>query len=133
MSYGPRKRSTRLAAWFGLLAMCLLIAAPTISWLVEAPSRDVAVSVCFPADSANQPAADYRIRVGGHHDGPADGMDACGYCGLLAHDATLPATPPAAPAVLLLALFLLAAPRWIRHVPLGTFPAGRPRDPPRFS
>ncbi len=133
MTSGSRTRSTRLAAWFGLLAMCLLVAAPTISWLVGTSARDVAVPVCLSADQAAPSAADYRIQVGGHHDGPADALDACGYCGLLAHDATLPATPPAAPAVLLLALVLLAAPRWIRHVPPGTFPAGRPRDPPHLS
>lgn len=59
--------------------MCLLVAAPTISWLVGAPARDVAVPICLSADQADLPAADYRIRVGGHHDGPADGLDACGY------------------------------------------------------
>lgn len=133
MVSGPRKRPARLAAWLGLVAICLLAAAPTISWLLQAAPRDVAVAVCSPADLEGSPAADYRIQVGSHHDGPADALDACGYCDLLAGSSLLPAQAPAAPAVLLLALVLLAAPRWIRHVPLGTFPAGRPRDPPPSS
>ncbi len=135
MTSGPRSRSLRLFAWLGLAAMCLLVAAPTISWLVGPASRDVAVPVCLSTDQVDGATAqaDYHIQVGAHHDGSTDALDACGYCGLLADHSALPAVPPAAPAVLLLALVLLAAPRWIRHVPLGTFPAGRPRDPPLFS
>ncbi len=132
MTFGPRTHSIRLAAWLGLIAMCMLAAAPTISWLASASSRAVILPVCTYAEQAGQPSADDRIQIGAH-DGLTSALEACAYCNLLADHSTLPAMPPAAPALLLLALGALIALRWVHRVPRGTFPSGRPRDPPSFS
>jgi len=123
----------RLTAWLGLIAMWLVVIAPTVSRLAYT-SRDLVVPVCAATGGAQQPGASfYRIHVGGQHDAPANPLNACGYCSLFAHSAVLLSIPPAAPAVLLLALLPLVVPRRTRFTPFSAFPSGRPRDPPRFS
>jgi hypothetical protein len=49
------------------------------------------------------------------------------------HEAALPSVPPALPSMLLLVLLALALPPMRRYTPIGAFPSGRPRAPPRFS
>jgi hypothetical protein len=124
-----------MVAWLGLIAMWLAVVAPTISRLVEA-SQELVVSVCVATDQTGQPGASahhIRIRLDGHHDAPAAPLNACGYCGLFAHSSLLPTLPPVVPAALLLVLLSLVFARSERFTPLSVFPAGRPRDPPRFS
>lgn len=132
MTSGSRKY---LTAWLGLLAMWLIVVAPTVSRWVEA-SQELVVPVCVSADQAGQPGAPVhhiRIRLDGQHDAPATPLNACGYCSLFAHGSLLPALPPVVPVVLLLALLPLIFPRLERFTPVSAFPSGRPRDPPRFS
>jgi hypothetical protein len=132
MTSGSRKRLTSLAAWLGLMAMWLALVAPTISRLLEA-SQSLVVPVCVAADQPGAPAHHIRIRLDGQHDAPAAPLNACGYCGLFAHSSLLPTLPPVVPAALLLVLLSLVFARSERFTPLSVFPAGRPRDPPRFS
>ncbi|MBJ9663851.1 DUF2946 domain-containing protein [Burkholderia gladioli] len=132
-----RRSRTRFTAWLGLLAMWLIVLAPLVSQLLaahrandptvvaicstaHAPSQSMAMSMPMPADSAMQ--MDHT-----------DPLAACGYCDLLADHLVLPSLPPA-PLVLVMLVALAAAPVLsTRFTPLGAFPSGRPRAPPRLS
>lgn len=135
MSYRAR---CRLTAWLGLIAMCLVAFAPTLSHFVRA-SRAIAVPVCTVQgeDAAHRivlAAGPMSMSMSGHPDsGSSLPMDDCGYCDLLNHAPAMAGVPPApaAPLLLLFAVFVL--PALTRHTPLGAFPSGRPRAPPIFS
>jgi len=127
----------RLAAWLGVIAMLLLVCAPAVSHFAAA-ARSIMVPVCSEAATPGQPRVAIPVSLDSHHDAsghPADPhlLDDCVYCGLMTHEAALPAVPPALPSPLLLLLVALLLPPLRRFTPVGAFPSGRPRDPPRFS
>lgn len=129
MASGSHKRLTAL---LGLIAMWLVVVAPTVNRLVYA-SHDLVVPICSVVAGTQQHSVSvYRIHLGGQNDSPASPLNVCGYCNLSVHSTVMPSVPPAAPAVLLLALILLIAPRHTRFTPCGVFPSGRPRDPPHL-
>jgi hypothetical protein len=127
----------RLVAWLGIAAMLLLVCAPTASRLLAA-AHSLTLSVCTEAVQPGQAPVAINVSLSDHHDasGKHTGshvLDDCGYCSLMMHDAALPSVPPALPSVLLLVLLALVLPPLRRYTPIGAFPSGRPRAPPRFS
>lgn len=121
----PRKH-TLLTTWLGLVAMWLIVLAPLVSQLVaahRAHEPDTTLALC----SAVQPASTAP------HLSHDDAFGACGYCHLFEHHVAM--TPVAAPepsATPVLAVDTVAT-LSTRFTPLGAFPSGRPRDPPRVS
>jgi len=127
----------RLAAWLGVIAMLLLVCAPTVSHFIAA-TRHITVPVCSEATTPGQSHLAIQVALDGHHDaaGHSTGshlLDDCGYCDLMMHEAALPSVPPALPSPLLLVMLALLLPPLRRFTPIGAFPSGRPRAPPRFS
>ncbi|SDB82983.1 DUF2946 domain-containing protein [Paraburkholderia lycopersici] len=90
------RRSNRLTAWLGILAILLAVFAPLGSQLAERAAQTSlsAEALCSAAghDAALAPgnghADAFASRLAAH-------LDACGYCGLLAHLPALGSTPPA--------------------------------------
>ncbi|HET8597816.1 MAG TPA: DUF2946 domain-containing protein [Castellaniella sp.] len=123
----------RVAAWLGMVAMLLILCAPTISHLAAA-ARSIPMPVCTEPGMAQPSVA---IEVSSHD--PSDSrsgshlLDDCGYCSLMLHEAALPSVPPAPPSPLWLLLPVLLLPALRRFTPIGAFPSGRPRAPPAFS
>ncbi|ARP85292.1 DUF2946 domain-containing protein [Bordetella genomosp. 9] len=116
-------RSRRpLAAWLALAAMWLIVFAPLVSQLIEAYR---------PIDPASEICSVSRPHGGSHHESPDNPLAACGYCGFLSGHPTVPTAPAALLPLLIVAAGVPDAPRIRLFVPLGTFPSGRPRDPPR--
>ncbi|MBV6303912.1 DUF2946 domain-containing protein [Candidimonas humi] len=129
--------SKRFVAWLGIVAMLLLVCAPTVSRCLAA-AQSLTLSICTEAAQPGQAPVAINVSVDGHHDeqGKHSGshaLDDCGYCTLMMHEAALPSVPPALPSMLLLVLLALALPPMRRYTPIGAFPSGRPRAPPRFS
>ena len=124
----------RLTAWLGLLAMWLIMLAPTVSHIAHA-APELVTSICSTTDGSQGPHTVLveRIRVGEHHDSQTDLLNVCGYCELLAHNAVLLSVPPPQPAVTPLLLTTIVTPLNMRFTPIGAFPSGRPRGPPHFS
>ncbi|WP_345798303.1 DUF2946 domain-containing protein [Castellaniella sp. MT123] len=125
----------RVSAWLGIIAMLLLVCAPTVSHFMHA-TRSMTLPLCTVAQFGHSSAA-ITVSVSNAHDTDhgADShlLDDCGYCHLLQHDAVLPSVSAGSPPVLwlfILALVLLPARCF---TPIGAFPAGRPRAPPVFS
>jgi hypothetical protein len=118
----------RLAAWLGLIAIWLIVAAPTVSRMIFLPQALV-VPICSVA-AEGQHAVVLHIRTDGQGGHPANPLDVCSYCGVFAHSTATPLMPPMVPAVLLLALVSLVVPRNNRFRPHAVFPSGHPRDPP---
>ncbi|WP_322786894.1 DUF2946 domain-containing protein [Paraburkholderia acidipaludis] len=112
-----------MTAWFGMIAIWLIVLAPVVSQLiVAARNAEPVAAMC----AATTPSTDTRP-------GHGNGMVACGYCDLLADHATLPTIAPPLPIlVMLVTLVALSVPS-TRFTPLGAFPSGRPRAPPAFS
>lgn len=120
MTFNNRKN---LTAWLGLIAMWLIVFAPVMSQLVmSARTHDPVAALC----SAVQPG-------GLEHHAPANSLDACGYCDLLADHVAMPSIPPAALSVVLLVSVVAAVVLSTSFTPLGAFPSGRPRAPPLVS
>jgi hypothetical protein len=117
----------RLTAWLGLFAIWLIVLAPTVSRMLET-QRHLPALICSASGLAN-----------GHHNTSAadihddDPLQACDYCGLLAHNTVLLTAPPAQLTVTLLVQHTVVTPLDTRFVPVGAFPSGRPRGPPFFS
>lgn len=155
MTYRVRRK---LTAWLGLIAMCLVAFAPTISHFVRA-ERVVAVPICT-ADGAGvahrlmllpgsmpgissmaglavmtigTTGAEDMHGMHGHQAPGSQPMDDCGYCDLLNHAPAMPTLPPAPLAPLLLLFSIFVLPALTRFTPLGAFPSGRPRAPPAIS
>ncbi|GAA4332359.1 hypothetical protein GCM10023144_22190 [Pigmentiphaga soli] len=127
----------RLTAWLGIIAMLLLVCAPTVTHLLAA-AQNITLSICSEATTPGQSSVALTVSLDEQHDasGHQPGSHAlgdCGYCDLLTHEAALPAMPPALPSPLLLVMLALLLPPLRRFTPIGAFPSGRPRDPPRFS
>ncbi|AOB30511.1 hypothetical protein AKI39_07100 [Bordetella sp. H567] len=151
-----------MTAWLGLIAMCLVALAPTVSHLVRT-ARTLTVPVCtidgqqgvhrvvlssvsIPATSAvamtvmaMSGMAGMSHDIAPDPDQPAHAghgsrpMDDCGYCDLLNHAPALSMAPPAPLAPLLLLFGVFVLPALRRFVALGAFPSGRPRGPPAVS
>jgi hypothetical protein len=122
----------RVAAWLGMVAMLLILCAPTISHLAAA-ARSIPMPVCTEPGMAQQSVvleADAQPESSDHR---SHLLDDCGYCSLMAHEAALPSVPPAPPSPLWLLLPVLLLPALRRFTPIGAFPSGRPRAPPAFS
>lgn len=119
------RNRTRMTAWLGLIAMWLLVLAPSVSRLLESARADEPVAILCSA-----------VQPGPAHHAPRDRFDACGYCTLLAHHVAAPTLPPR---VLAATLVLVAATVRVlstRFKPLVVVPSGRTRGPPatpRFS
>ncbi|VCU71075.1 hypothetical protein PIGHUM_03155 [Pigmentiphaga humi] len=114
--------------------MLLLVCAPTVSHFLAA-TWSVTVPICTEADTPGQSAIVSILKLDKQHDSShhqAD-LEDCGYCGLLTHDAALLPVPPAMPFPLLLVMLALLLPPLRRFTPIGAFPSGQPRAPPRFS
>lgn len=129
--------SRRLAAWLGIAAMLLLVCVPTVSRFLAVTHR-LTLSVCTEAAQPGQAPAAIKVSLDDHHDTPgkhtgSHALDDCGYCTLMTHDAALPSVPPALPAMLWLVVSVLVLPFLCRYTPIGVFPSGLPRAPPRFS
>lgn len=120
----PTRVRTRLTAWLGLIAMCLVVLAPLVSQLVVAAHKDdAAAALC----SAVHGSGNAELAA---HDDP---LAACDYCGLLASHVAI-STPPLSPPLLFTLVVMAAVPVLsTRFIPLGAFPSGRPRAPPLFS
>jgi hypothetical protein len=144
MTYRPRRC---LTAWLGLVAMCLVVLAPTISHVLRA-SRVIAVPVCtvdggelahrlvmaaVPMMTVAMHGSDSMGGMSGAHHSDSSPMDDCGYCDLLHHAPSMPGVPPAQPALILLLFAVLMLPALARFTPFGAFPSGQPRAPPRVS
>lgn len=125
-----------MTAWLGLIAMCLVAFAPTVSHFVRA-ARTVVVPVCTADHHA--PSAGHAMgshadpAMGGHADHGSQPMDDCGYCDLLNHVPAVAMVPPAPAAALSLLFVVFVLPALRRYTPLGAFPSGRPRAPPAIS
>ncbi|MGI4812729.1 MAG: DUF2946 domain-containing protein [Janthinobacterium lividum] len=120
MTYRSRNYTT---AWLGLIAMWLVVFAPLVCQrVVAAHANEPVAALC----SAVQPH-------GAAHQASPDALSACGYCTLLAHHVPAPTLPPALLSVTVLVMLAATRLRSIRFTPLGAFPSGRPRDPPRSS
>jgi hypothetical protein len=119
----------RLAAWLGLIAIWLIVAAPFVSRVISF-SQELVVPVCS-AEAGVHGAVALHVRTDGRHNGPTSPLDACSYCSLFAHSTATPLVPSVAPAVLLAALVALIVPAGNQFRPPAIFPPGHPRDPPR--
>lgn len=111
----------RLTAWLGLFAMWLIFFAPIVSQSLVALDLNLPfVSIC---SASGQPASDDHS--------PASHLNACGYCDLLMQHGLAP--PPALPLLPVVERYGIdpsaAVPALVSR---GRFPAGRPRDSPRF-
>ena len=111
-------------AWFGLIAMWLVVVAPLVSQLLVASRAHEPGSAICSAVGSDAPAA---------HHASADKLAACGYCDLVSHHVAALSVPPAGLiAMLLLAVAQVSAPPlFVPHA--AAFPSGRPRDPPVLS
>jgi hypothetical protein len=117
-----RTRS-RLIAWLGIFAMCLIVFVPLVSQLVVSAHADEPnAALC----SAFQPSGDSAHHMNG------DTFAACGYCDLFANHVAVPTLPPALPVLIVLIATAAAPVLSTRFTPLGAFPSGRPRAPPVF-
>ncbi|CAB3749030.1 DUF2946 domain-containing protein [Paraburkholderia humisilvae] len=119
MTYRARKR---LTAWLGIIAMCLVMLVPLVSQLIVSAYADAPGAVLC---SALQPDGGDTHRMNG------DPLAACGYCDLLADHVAAPTVPPMMPVLIVLVAIALAPVLSTRFTPLGAFPSGRPRAPPR--
>jgi len=131
-----RVRKT-LTAWFGLVAMALVLFAPVVSQALAAHSHRVGLALSLPLCEAKPAVASatsamLAVNVDGHaggHDGQAEHHAACGYCDLLAQHVLVPtADAPITVSAPIHARAWTALPervafREARH-------AGRPRDSP---
>jgi hypothetical protein len=113
----------RLTAWFGMIAIWLIVLVPVVSQLIVAARNNEPVAATC---TVTTPSAETRSA----HD---NGMAACGYCDLLADHATLPSVAPLLPVLVMLVTIAAAPILSTRFTPLGAFPSGRPRAPPAFS
>jgi hypothetical protein len=114
-----------------LIAIWLIVAAPTVSRMISFPQALV-VPICSVAAEGRRSVV-LHLSTDGQRGSPANPLDACSYCSLFAHSTAVPSVPPVVPVVLLLALVPLAVPRDNRFRPHAVFPSGHPRDPPRRS
>ncbi|CAJ0726607.1 DUF2946 domain-containing protein [Ralstonia mannitolilytica] len=133
-----RARKT-LTAWFGLVAMALVLFAPVVSQALASHTHRVELALSLPLCEAKPAVASatsamLAVNVDGHadgHDAPADHHAACGYCDLLAQHVLAPtADAPVTLPAPVHARARMAPPervafREARH-------AGRPRDSPFF-
>jgi hypothetical protein len=120
----PARVHTRLTAWLGLIAMCLVVLAPLVSQWVVAEHRDDADAALCSAVHGSSNAERST------HDDP---LAACDYCGLLASHVAISAPPPSPPLLITLVVMAVVPVLSTRFTPLGAFPSGRPRAPPLFS
>lgn len=126
-----------LTAWLGLIAMWLVVFAPIVSQLVVSAEPHPYASMCgqmqmgdMPIGNMHMAAADGGVAGSGHR-ASKPAMAACGYCDLLATHTAMPAPTRAAESVFMLVVFAAAPVLFIRFMPAGAFPSGRPRAPPR--
>jgi len=127
----PRNH-VRLTAWLGMIAMWLIMLAPVVSQsLAASRSADsvVAMSLCTTADTS----VVMHVTWSTHKQTQDKGMNACGYCDLLATHSALPAVAPVLPVVVMVPALAAPVIPADRFTPLGAFPSGRPRAPPAFS
>jgi len=115
----------------------LLVCVPTVSRYLAA-THNLTLSICTEATAPGQAPVAIKVSLDDRHDasGKHTGshvLDDCGYCTLMMHEAALPSMPPVLPSVLLLVMLALVLPSLRRYTPIGAFPSGRPRAPPRFS
>lgn len=119
----------KIGAYLGMLAIVLSIGAPIVSQELRAlqgglPALDAAFCSANQAAPANLPAADDTSRSA-----PVKQMDACAYCGMVAHLVGLPSTPPMPGLVLASSWF--AAPRLAAAFrPYLVVTPAQPRAPP---
>jgi hypothetical protein len=140
-----RTSRNRLVAWLGMAAMWLAIVAPVISQTLASRQQgvDPQAAICS-ADalaqivssslslSSSPQAAVQSNEPTGHHMAGADSLDACSYCGLLAHNVPLASAPTAALVRVERVTRLAAAPvAQVAHV--KSFNAASPRAPPIVS
>jgi hypothetical protein len=116
--------------------MCLVVFAPLVSQSLAAvrmgQMRELAQVQAIEHElcSTDDQDATSMPMHADHSSMPDDKMAACGYCDFLAGHAALPSVPPIEPVLVLLVLIAVACMPPLRHIALGTFPSGRPRDPP---
>jgi Protein of unknown function (DUF2946) len=113
-------------AWLGLMAMWLVVFAPTISQMIVAARADGPGCTLHAAVQSEEHAHH------AHHMHHADSnmLDACGYCDLFAHHVAAPTVVPSPLlATVELATAQIAAPP--AFLPsAAAFPSDRPRGPP---
>lgn len=116
-STGLRKH---LTAWLGLIAMCLIVLAPVVSQLIAfAHAREPVAAMCG-GDGSRGDARPVTLAS----------LSTCGYCDVLASHSAVPSAPPAIQlGVTLMIILAVSVLRSVLTLP-GTFPSGRPRDPP---
>jgi len=83
MIHGRARRKN--IAWLAMLAMCLLVVAPSLSRILSSPSMPTSMDeMC----STHEHDAAHDTKDHRH----ADAMDACGYCVLVSHGTALGGT-----------------------------------------
>lgn len=129
------RRARSRTAWFGLLAMCMVVFAPLVSQTLMAARMGQARvhAIEHQLCSADSRTAADTAPHAGHAGTQHDPMSACGYCNFMAGHAALPAVPAAALALLLLVFIAVLAMPPLRHVACAAIFPGRPRAPPAFS
>ncbi|MDR5779370.1 DUF2946 domain-containing protein [Caballeronia sp. LZ065] len=126
-----RNARNRFVAWLGIAAMWLAIVAPVISQTLaaRAASDDPQAALCTVSPSAE---AAHAARASPALHDAAGHLDACSYCGLLAHH--LPVTPGITPQAARIERVARMAPRaQVASIHSKSFNAARPRAPPVFS
>lgn len=117
------RNQKRLAVWLGLIAMWLLVVAPVVSQIRGAANANSATAVFCSANAG-------RDQIEHQHPQSAAHADACGYCHLFEHHAIVPGTPSVAIYLGAILGTLAAAVLVLGFIPIGAFPAARPRAPP---
>lgn len=90
LRFGPqislmtRNARNRFVAWLGIAAMWLAIVAPVISQTLAARVADDPQAVLCAVDASHNEHDQHDAAPASHHD-VAGHLDACSYCGLLAH------------------------------------------------
>ncbi|MDR5757045.1 DUF2946 domain-containing protein [Caballeronia sp. LZ035] len=123
-----RNARNRFVAWLGIAAMWLAIVAPVISQTLaaRAAADDPQAALCAVA-----PSAEGAHAASASHDA-AGHVDACAYCGLLAHH--LPVAPGITPQAARIERVARMAPRApVASIHSKSFNAARSRAPPVYS
>ncbi|HTR08478.1 MAG TPA: DUF2946 family protein [Paraburkholderia sp.] len=110
----------RLTTWLALLAMWLLVCVPTVSQMVAAHEASEPVAELCSGSTASAVQQEH----------PAATLAKCGYCDFVGTHPVLPALAAAVLSSPALAPLAVAA-LFDAFIPVFSFQAGHPRDPPR--
>lgn len=143
-----RRSRHHLTAWLGLIAMWLVVVAPSVSQLLaSAQAHEPVAALCSTlhpggqSDVSQSALTGHASTVGdsGHvaltplHLSHDDAFGACGYCHLFEHHVAMTdVAQVGTPAALELSGTVPPA-LSTGFAPPGAFPSGRPRDPPALS